>query len=148
MLKFSSFIVAVFSAGFFFAQLVSTTPDGRYTLTAEGASYFAKLSLDCTSKPTPHYYYQALRQPGDTQTPTDIWPSFYGCYDWHSAVHNHWALIKILKTYLIYQKQLLFAPSSMKVSARRTSAKNTNISKPIRSVMYLNFLTDRAGCLR
>jgi len=46
MLKFSSFIVAVFSAGFFFAQLVSTTPDGRYTLTAEGASYFAKLSLE------------------------------------------------------------------------------------------------------
>ena len=34
MLKFSSFIVAVFSATFYFAQLVSTTPDGRYTLSA------------------------------------------------------------------------------------------------------------------
>ena len=29
----------------------------------------------------------------------DIWPAFYGCYDWHSAVHNHWALIKILKSF-------------------------------------------------
>ncbi|MEY3741479.1 MAG: hypothetical protein RL371_380, partial [Bacteroidota bacterium] len=99
MLKLSSFLGAFLSVGLLFAQLVDKTPDGRYTLSAEGASYFAKLSLECTSKPTPHYYYQALRQPGDTQTPPDIWPAFYGCYDWHSAVHNHWALVKILKTY-------------------------------------------------
>lgn len=99
MLKFFAIIGALFSVHFFFAQLVTNTTDGRYTLSNEGASYFAKLSLDCTSKPTPHYYYRALRQPGDTQTPTDIWPAFYGCYDWHSAVHNHWALVKILKTY-------------------------------------------------
>ncbi|MFN5505558.1 MAG: DUF2891 family protein, partial [Flavobacteriia bacterium] len=99
MIKLTSFLCAFLSVGLLFAQLVDKTPDGRYTLSAEGASYFAKLSLECTSKPTPHYYYQALRQPGDTQTPPDIWPAFYGCYDWHSAVHNHWALVKILKTY-------------------------------------------------
>ncbi|MFN5292095.1 MAG: hypothetical protein ACK5BW_00615, partial [Flavobacteriia bacterium] len=78
MLKLSSFLGAFLSVGLLFAQLVDKTPDGRYTLSAEGASYFAKLSLECTSKPTPHYYYQALRQPGDTQTPPDIWPAFYG----------------------------------------------------------------------
>ena len=82
-----------------FAQLVNSLPDGRFTLSREGASYFAKLSLDCTSKPKPHYFYRALRTIGDTLTPNDLWPSFYGCYDWHSAVHNHWALVKLLKTY-------------------------------------------------
>ncbi|WIO73148.1 DUF2891 domain-containing protein [Porticoccaceae bacterium LTM1] len=24
-------------------------------------------------------------------------PAFYGCFDWHSSVHNHWALVRILR---------------------------------------------------
>ena len=24
-------------------------------------------------------------------------PAFYGCFDWHSTVHNHWALVRILR---------------------------------------------------
>ena len=75
-------------------KLVRNLPDGRYTLSDEGASYFAKLSLDCASKSSPHYYFKALRKKGDTDGPRDVWPSFYGCYDWHSAVHNHWCMIK------------------------------------------------------
>lgn len=78
-------------------SLVKKLADGRYTLSDEGASYFAKLSLDCTQKEGPHYFFQALRKKGDTRTPKTIWPSFYGCYDWHSSVHNHWCMIKILK---------------------------------------------------
>lgn len=104
MLKFSALLLVLVSTLASFAQksgasLVETQTDGRYTLSEAGASYFAQLSLDCTNKPNPHYYYNVLRQPGDTQTPEDLWPAFYGCYDWHSAVHNHWALIKLLKTY-------------------------------------------------
>ena len=78
-------------------SLVSKLDDGRYMLTNSGASYFAKLSLDCSEKAGPHYFYRALRAVGDKKGPMDLWPSFYGCYDWHSAVHNHWAMIKILK---------------------------------------------------
>ena len=80
-------------------QLVNKLPDGRYTLSVEGASYFAKLSLDCASKSSPHYYFRAIRKKGDTDGPKDVWPSFYGCYDWHSSVHNHWCMIKILKSH-------------------------------------------------
>ena len=80
-------------------SLVNKLEDGRYTLSNEGASYFAKLSLDCTRKSSPHYFYRALFKKGSSTGPKDLWPSFYGCYDWHSAVHNHWALIKILKLY-------------------------------------------------
>ncbi|MEM8859149.1 MAG: DUF2891 domain-containing protein [Chloroflexota bacterium] len=29
--------------------------------------------------------------------PKKIHPAFYGCYDWHSAVHSHWQLVKIMK---------------------------------------------------
>jgi hypothetical protein len=26
-------------------------------------------------------------------------PAFYGCFDWHSSVHGHWTLVRILKTF-------------------------------------------------
>ena len=104
MLKISFMSAVLFCAHLVLAQtasvsLVTNQPDGRFTLSEAGASYFAQLSLDCTKKPSPHYFYNVLREPGDTQTPQDLWPAFYGCYDWHSAVHNHWALVKLLKTY-------------------------------------------------
>ncbi len=31
--------------------------------------------------------------------PQDLHPSFYGCLDWHSSVHGHWMLVKILKQF-------------------------------------------------
>jgi hypothetical protein len=93
----SSFIVMVSAQSE--ASLVVSLEDGRYMLSKEGASYFAKLSLDCTNKPAPHYFYKALRLKGEQEGPKDYWPSFYGCFDWHSAVHNHWAMVKLLKLY-------------------------------------------------
>ena len=29
--------------------------------------------------------------------PRQAHPAFYGCYDWHSAVHMHWALVRLLR---------------------------------------------------
>ena len=26
-------------------------------------------------------------------------PAFYGCYDWHSSVHGHWMLVRLLKLF-------------------------------------------------
>ena len=79
--------------------IVKILPDGRYTLSENGASYFGKLSLDCTNQSSPHFYFKALRKTGDKEGPRDLWPSFYGCYDWHSGVHNHWCMVKLLKLY-------------------------------------------------
>lgn len=75
--------------------------DGIYELTENGASYFAKLSLQCAEKSTPHFYerYKEHYEIIDSTTSKDLWPSFYGCYDWHSSVHNHWCMIKLLKNH-------------------------------------------------
>ena len=81
------------------APIVTKLEDGRYTLTDAGASYFARLSLECASRNEPHYFNEVLRKKGDKRNSDDVWPSFYGCFDWHSSVHNHWCLIKILKKY-------------------------------------------------
>ncbi|UAY51100.1 DUF2891 family protein [Ferruginibacter albus] len=79
--------------------LTTTLTDGRLTLSTDGASYFANLSLACTDSIYPHYYWERLTKAEDLKPPEKLWPSFYGCYDWHSSVHNHWALLKLLKTY-------------------------------------------------
>ncbi len=80
-------------------SLVNTLPDGRYTLSDAGASYFAQLSLACVSKTYPHYYYKGFSEKVPSGSPKDLWPSFCGCYDWHSSVHNHWCMIKLLKLF-------------------------------------------------
>jgi hypothetical protein len=66
-----------------------------------GASYFAKLSLQCAEKPSPHFYekYKEHYEIVDSTTSKDLWPSFYGCFDWHSSVHNHWCMVKLLKNH-------------------------------------------------
>ncbi len=38
-----------------------------------------------------------MEGPEDRPTPRDVHPAFYGCYDWHSAVEMHWALIRLLR---------------------------------------------------
>jgi hypothetical protein len=30
-------------------------------------------------------------------TPASLSPAFYGCYDWHSAVHSHWQLVRAIR---------------------------------------------------
>lgn len=39
-----------------------------------------------------------FRDASDVQPPHVLSPAFYGCFDWHSAVHSHWALVRLLKT--------------------------------------------------
>jgi len=35
----------------------------------------------------------------DVKTPRELHPAFYGCFDWHSAVHGHWMLVKLMKEF-------------------------------------------------
>ncbi len=32
-------------------------------------------------------------------SPRDLHPVFYGCFDWHSSVHGHWMLVRLLRNY-------------------------------------------------
>lgn len=34
-----------------------------------------------------------------SQSPKALHPAFYGCFDWHSAVHGHWSLVSLLKQF-------------------------------------------------
>lgn len=69
------------------------------SLSEEQASHFAKLALKCIHQEYPNKPGEVLGSDKDIKPVRDFRPAFYGCFDWHSAVHGHWMLVKIMKTY-------------------------------------------------
>ena len=54
----------------------------------------AAAALAAVRQEYPHRLDQELRSDRDLRPPRELHPSFYGSYDWHSAVHNHWLLVR------------------------------------------------------
>src|SRR5438876_5786142 len=82
--------------------LISAAPEEKDT--AQGfdlktAERFAKLALACVGKEYPNKISHALNSDKDVAPPRKLTPAFYGCYDWHSSVHGHWLLVRLLRTF-------------------------------------------------
>ena len=74
-------------------------PSKSIVLTVEEADRLAQLPLDCINVEYPNKLNQTLAGAGDIGEPKELHPAFYGCFDWHSAVHAHWALVNLLKNF-------------------------------------------------
>lgn len=59
---------------------------------------FARLALSCIHKEYPNKISHVLNSAADAAPPRQLYPAFYGCFDWHSSVHGHWLLARILNT--------------------------------------------------
>ncbi|MEZ5710207.1 MAG: DUF2891 domain-containing protein [Blastomonas sp.] len=59
---------------------------------------FARLALQCVHREYPNKISHVMQGDGDALPPRTLTPAFYGCFDWHSAVHGHWLLVRILRT--------------------------------------------------
>jgi DUF2891 family protein len=68
-------------------------------LDATAASRFATLALDCVAREYPNKIAHVLSSDEDARPPRLLTPAFYGCYDWHSAVHGHWLLARLTRTF-------------------------------------------------
>ena len=68
-------------------------------LNLKGANTLAELPLHCINTEYPNKLSQTLGGDEDLKSPTTLHPAFYGCFDWHSAVHGHWSLVSLLKTF-------------------------------------------------
>jgi hypothetical protein len=68
-------------------------------LEEEVALNFARIALDCMQREYPNKLNQVLKTEADLKSPKDLHPAFYGCFDWHSSVHGHWMLIRIMKQF-------------------------------------------------
>lgn len=66
-------------------------------LTLETVTSFAELALQGIQREYPNKLNQVLASDADLKSPRQLHPAFYGCFDWHSAVHSHWMLVTLLQ---------------------------------------------------
>ncbi|MWG35843.1 DUF2891 domain-containing protein [Halomarina oriensis] len=62
------------------------------------AEALAHAPLDAIDTEYPHDVH-AVESPDSVPVPSEQHPVFFGCYDWHSAVHSHWALVRQLRLF-------------------------------------------------
>ena len=65
----------------------------------KAAQRFANLALACVHKEYPNHMSHTLNSDADAAPPRKLTPAFYGCYDWHSSVHGHWLLVRLVRTF-------------------------------------------------
>ncbi len=67
-------------------------------ISPEQAAGFAKLALKGMAQEYPNKLDHVMSGADDVRGPKALHPAFYGCFDWHSSVHGHWMLVRLLKT--------------------------------------------------
>jgi Protein of unknown function (DUF2891) len=97
-------------------------------LTAHTAGRFANLALACIHREYPNKVAHALDSDADVKPPRELTPAFYGCYDWHSAVHGHWLLARIART---------FPDAPFSSRARQALAKSLTAANLAREAEYI-----------
>ncbi|MGC6463091.1 MAG: DUF2891 domain-containing protein [Pirellulaceae bacterium] len=80
-------------------QPAMKVPDIGQSLTDPQITAFAQLALSGMDTEYPNKPSNVLAGPGDVKSPAALHPAFYGCFDWHSSVHGHWMLARLLKLY-------------------------------------------------
>ena len=74
-------------------------PATAASLDGPTATRFANLALQCLHQEYPNHISHTLASDADARPPRENNPAFYGCYDWHSNVHGHWLLVRLLRKF-------------------------------------------------
>jgi hypothetical protein len=96
---------------------------GVLKMSEKQASSFAHLALKGIQKEYPNKPGDVLNSEKDVKTPRAMHPAFYGSFDWHSSVHGHWMLVRLLRQFpdLPEKKQI------RAVLAEHLTAKNLKV---------------------
>ena len=78
-------------------------------LTPELARLFARLGLANIDREYPRHVLHLATSPDEERSERDRHPAFYGSYDWHSAVHMHWTLARVLRLYPASREAILIS---------------------------------------
>ena len=74
-------------------------PAAAGSLDAGAAARFAALALKCLHQEYPNHISHTLNGDSDVRPPRELTPAFYGCFDWHSDVHGHWLLVRLIRLF-------------------------------------------------
>jgi len=69
------------------------------TMKDEQIAAFANLVLEGINREFPNKPSNVMQNADDVRSPREMHPAFFGSFDWHSAVHGHWMLVRLLKRY-------------------------------------------------
>jgi hypothetical protein len=122
-------VLTLLSIGKLYAQqkiqyFTANADSTQFTLTKEGASHLASLPMKCILQEYPNKInHTAIADSDQVLTPIQQHPSFYGCFDWHSSVHGHWMLVRLLKQFPDLKEQAAIR----KVLNTTLTAKNIQI---------------------
>jgi hypothetical protein len=81
------------------ASSAAELPRPGQPLSDEQVAAFARLALAGIEKEYPNKPGDVLTGPQSVKSPRETHPVFFGCYDWHSSVHGHWMLVRLLRLY-------------------------------------------------
>ena len=79
--------------------IASQGTGGSSSISVHEAANLMQLPLSCAETEYPNKLSQTLRDDDDLASPKVLHPAFYGCFDWHSAVHGHWSMVRLLKAF-------------------------------------------------
>jgi hypothetical protein len=68
-------------------------------LTAELADALAARALCNVATVHPYHLSHMVLSDADVEAPARLHPVFHGSYDWHSSVHMHWTLVRLLRLF-------------------------------------------------
>ena len=90
----------------------------KIIMTREEAVRLSSLPLKCLQQEYPNKLSQTLAGSSELAAPEALHPAFYGCFDWHSSVHGHWLLVKLLKMFPdIENRDIIIAKLSENITA-------------------------------
>jgi hypothetical protein len=99
------------------------------TIDPATAERFANLALACIHREYPNKTgHHILTSDRDVRPPRELTPAFYGCFDWHSAVHGHWMLARLAR---------LFPDAPFAAKARRALAQSLTTENLSREAEYM-----------
>lgn len=88
------------------AWAIPTALDGENLLNKKMASKLAEMPLHCISQEYPNKTGHTFRDSTELNlSPKDLHPVFFGCFDWHSSVHGHWLLVRLLREFPNIEKK-------------------------------------------
>ena len=116
--------VGASTAGVVFHGAPAEAPFG-----ADEAARFAELALSCVHQEYPNKIAHVMQSDEDVAPPRQLYPAFFGCYDWHSSVHGHWLLARLARSY---------PDAPFAAPAREALGKSLTAEKVAAEVAYLD----------
>jgi hypothetical protein len=98
MMRSCAFIAAVMALSWTLQEATAAAANDAPAagLDPAAAARFAGLALKCLHDEYPNHVSSTMDSDADALPPRKLTPAFYGCFDWHSDVHGHWLLVRLL----------------------------------------------------